>query len=277
MAHDFRVGLPDARLFPYEAWRPLIARELRPSAAGVVGYGDPAGHAGLRAALARHIGLSRGVRTGPDDVLVTTGTQQALDLIGQEWLLYGTALSDDGESALSVACVWRMRILFSTDEKEESPTILSGAPCMPDAADDRCMSIVQSLRRAAERLASRVTGSLATAQEISASTASAATARFLASLPKTDLATISAYQSTVRALTERQTKLDLSELLTPQMTAVQAVLASMPKVTPTVLSTQQTATETIAGLKKAQTDPEDPSRDAEVSDTAETDGEEDRD
>jgi GntR family transcriptional regulator/MocR family aminotransferase len=82
-AHDFRVGLPDARLFPYDAWRPLIARELRLSAAGVVGYGDPAGHAGLRAALARHIGLSRGVRTGPDDLLVTTGTQQALDLIGR--------------------------------------------------------------------------------------------------------------------------------------------------------------------------------------------------
>ncbi|MFF3349678.1 PLP-dependent aminotransferase family protein [Streptomyces sp. NPDC002779] len=81
--HDFRVGLPDARLFPYEVWRPLIARELRLSGAGAVGYGDPAGHAGLRAALARHVGLSRGVRTGPDDVLVTTGTQQALDLIGR--------------------------------------------------------------------------------------------------------------------------------------------------------------------------------------------------
>ncbi|MFI6856729.1 PLP-dependent aminotransferase family protein [Streptomyces sp. NPDC050416] len=82
-AHDFRIGLPDARLFPYDTWRPLIARELRLSADGALGYGDPAGHAGLRAALARHIGLSRGVRTGPDDVLVTTGTQQALDLIGR--------------------------------------------------------------------------------------------------------------------------------------------------------------------------------------------------
>ncbi|MFD9190172.1 PLP-dependent aminotransferase family protein [Streptomyces phaeochromogenes] len=81
--HDFRVGLPDARLFPYDAWRPLISRELRLSAAGAVGYGDPAGHAGLRAALARHIGLSRGVRTSPDDILVTTSTQQALDLIGR--------------------------------------------------------------------------------------------------------------------------------------------------------------------------------------------------
>ncbi|MBL1101835.1 MocR-like pyridoxine biosynthesis transcription factor PdxR [Streptomyces coffeae] len=82
-AYDFRAGLPDARLFPYDVWRPLVARELRLSAAGAVGYGDPAGHAGLRVALARHIGLSRAVRTGPGDVLVTNGTQQALDLIGR--------------------------------------------------------------------------------------------------------------------------------------------------------------------------------------------------
>ncbi|MFJ6657788.1 PLP-dependent aminotransferase family protein [Streptomyces sp. NPDC091377] len=98
VTHDFRTGLPDARLFPYDAWRPLIARELRPSAAGAVGYGDPAGHAGLRAALARHIRLSRGVRTGPEDVLVTTGTQQALDLVGRVLLGPGdrVAVEDPG-------------------------------------------------------------------------------------------------------------------------------------------------------------------------------------
>ncbi|MEU0861022.1 hypothetical protein ABZ352_37555 [Streptomyces griseofuscus] len=38
-----------------------------------------------------------------------------------EWLLYGSAVSDDGEDALSVACVWRMKLLFSTDEKDEGP------------------------------------------------------------------------------------------------------------------------------------------------------------
>ena len=36
---------------------------------GVVGDGDPADHAGLRAAPARRVGLSRGVRPGPDGVL----------------------------------------------------------------------------------------------------------------------------------------------------------------------------------------------------------------
>ena len=97
-AHDFRAGLPDARLFPYDAWRPLVSRELRLSASGAAGYGDPAGHAGLRTALARHIGLSRAVRTEPDDVLVTTGTQQALDLLARVLLEPGdrVAVEDPG-------------------------------------------------------------------------------------------------------------------------------------------------------------------------------------
>ncbi|WP_329392639.1 PIN domain-containing protein [Streptomyces lydicus] len=163
-----------------------------------------------------------------------------------EWLLYGSAVSDDGESALSVACVWRMKILFSTDEKEESPTILSGAPCMPDTADDRCMNVVRSLRQTAERLASRVTGSLTSAQDVSASAASAAAARLLASLPKADLATISAYQSTARALAEKQAKLDFSGILQPRMTGVEQLLASLPKITPQALALQQEAAKTIA-------------------------------
>src|SRR5947208_13421663 len=44
--YDFRVGIPDATLFPLETWRRLLARELR---AGFAHYADPAGHAGLRA------------------------------------------------------------------------------------------------------------------------------------------------------------------------------------------------------------------------------------
>src|SRR5262245_33327599 len=59
---DLRAGIPDASLFPYEAWRRLITRELRPAAIRHGMYGDPAGHDGLRAAIAHHVGLTRGVR-----------------------------------------------------------------------------------------------------------------------------------------------------------------------------------------------------------------------
>ncbi|GIG58226.1 GntR family transcriptional regulator [Longispora fulva] len=78
---DFRVGMPDRGLFPAGEWRRLVSAELRtvPPAA----YADPAGHPGLRAAIARHVGVSRSVRAGADDVLVTQGAQQALDLVGR--------------------------------------------------------------------------------------------------------------------------------------------------------------------------------------------------
>ena len=45
---DFRTGIPDATLFPYQSWRRLLARQLRPAAVGSGAYGDPAGHPGLR-------------------------------------------------------------------------------------------------------------------------------------------------------------------------------------------------------------------------------------
>ncbi|GIH21391.1 MocR-like pyridoxine biosynthesis transcription factor PdxR [Rugosimonospora africana] len=82
-AIDFRVGNPDPALFPIQTWRRLVGRELRRASFDPGGYGDPAGHAGLRAAIARHVGLSRSVRAGADDIVVTQGAQQALDLIGR--------------------------------------------------------------------------------------------------------------------------------------------------------------------------------------------------
>lgn len=81
--YDFKVGVPDFALFPLESWRRLVSRELRASVLGSADYTDPCGHPDLRTAIARHIGISRSVRAGADDVIVTNGAQQALDLVGR--------------------------------------------------------------------------------------------------------------------------------------------------------------------------------------------------
>jgi GntR family transcriptional regulator/MocR family aminotransferase len=96
--YDFRVGCPDARLFPFTRWRRLVARELRPGSLDWATYGDPGGHAGLRDAIARHIGVSRTVRAHADDVIVTQGAQQAFDLIGRVLIEAGAcvAVEDPG-------------------------------------------------------------------------------------------------------------------------------------------------------------------------------------
>jgi GntR family transcriptional regulator / MocR family aminotransferase len=81
--YDFRAGFPDATMFPFTVWRRQVARVLRPGTLDWGRYGEPGGHPDLRAAIARHIGISRSVRASADDVIVTQGAQQALDLIGR--------------------------------------------------------------------------------------------------------------------------------------------------------------------------------------------------
>jgi len=80
---DFRPGIPDAGLFPYQTWRRLLAQQLRPAAVAGGVYGDPAGQPDLRRAIARHVGVSRGVQTVAGHVVVTNGTQQAVGAGGQ--------------------------------------------------------------------------------------------------------------------------------------------------------------------------------------------------
>ena len=81
--YDFRTGVPDASLFPYRTWRRLMADQLRLESLGNGVYAHPAGHLGLRQAIARHIGVSRGVKATADDIIITNGTQQALDVIAR--------------------------------------------------------------------------------------------------------------------------------------------------------------------------------------------------
>jgi GntR family transcriptional regulator/MocR family aminotransferase len=95
---DFRPGIPDASRFPFAEWRTRMSRQFQRRAVGVGTHIGAAGHAGLRTAIARHIGVSRAVRATADDVIVTNGSQQAIDLIARVLLEPGdlVAVEDPG-------------------------------------------------------------------------------------------------------------------------------------------------------------------------------------
>jgi GntR family transcriptional regulator / MocR family aminotransferase len=95
---DFRPGIPDVGRFPFAAWRARVARQLHHRTVGSGAHIGAAGHADLRAAIARHIGISRAVRASADDVIVTSGSQQAIDLIARVMLEPGdmVAVEDPG-------------------------------------------------------------------------------------------------------------------------------------------------------------------------------------
>jgi GntR family transcriptional regulator/MocR family aminotransferase len=79
-ARPFRPGLPGLEFFPLELWARLVARRWRRVPRQLLDYGDPAGHAPLREAIAAYLREARAVRCEAEQVIVVTGAQQAVDL-----------------------------------------------------------------------------------------------------------------------------------------------------------------------------------------------------
>lgn len=76
---SFVLGQPAADLFPVGELQRALNATLREEGAEALGYEAPEGYAPLRAALARHL-LGLGLAASPDEVLITSGAQQAIDL-----------------------------------------------------------------------------------------------------------------------------------------------------------------------------------------------------
>jgi GntR family transcriptional regulator/MocR family aminotransferase len=76
----FRIGVPALDAFPFEVWARLMTRRWRRVSRQLLDYGDPAGYAPLRAAIATYLREARAVRCEPEQVLVVTGSQQGIDL-----------------------------------------------------------------------------------------------------------------------------------------------------------------------------------------------------
>jgi GntR family transcriptional regulator/MocR family aminotransferase len=95
---DLRSGCCDASLFPHRSWRRAVTWALRSGETTAGVYEHSAGHRDLRIAIARHIGVSRGIKASADDIIVTNGTQQALDLLARVLLAPGDRIAVEDPS-----------------------------------------------------------------------------------------------------------------------------------------------------------------------------------
>jgi DNA-binding transcriptional MocR family regulator len=77
---DFASLSADPDLCPVDEFRHAVRRVLLQQGRPLLDYGDPAGFAPLRHTLARRM-AAHGITVSADDVLVTHGAQQALDLV----------------------------------------------------------------------------------------------------------------------------------------------------------------------------------------------------
>jgi 2-aminoadipate transaminase len=82
---SFASGLPAADMFPITELQEACQRVLVEHGAHALQYGPTQGYRPLREMITRHT-ARYGITVTPDNVLVTSGSQQALDLIGRVFL-----------------------------------------------------------------------------------------------------------------------------------------------------------------------------------------------
>ena len=92
-AVPFTPSLPPSEFFPRKTWKRLLSREAARSGTAYWEYGASNGLHALREAIAAHATAMRGTRGSADQVIVTTSTQQAVELAAQ-------VLADPGD------CCW---------------------------------------------------------------------------------------------------------------------------------------------------------------------------
>lgn len=100
------LALPSADLFPLDDFRRCVDRVLRRHGRVLLQLGTTSGYAPLQEYIASQLALS-GVNISPDEVLITNGCQQSLDLIRQILVEPGEEVALENPTypgALSVFC-----------------------------------------------------------------------------------------------------------------------------------------------------------------------------
>ena len=105
---SFAGGFPDPSLFDIEGIRSASELALSDASAGaVLQYGATEGVPALRGALSRYM-QTQGCRVAADEVIVTTGSQQALDLLGKTLISPGDKVIVEGPTFLATIQCFRL-------------------------------------------------------------------------------------------------------------------------------------------------------------------------
>ena len=127
---SFAGGLPAREVFPVEAFQEACNRVLRDFGAQALQYSTTEGHAPLRDMIARHT-ARYGICISPENVMMTSGSQQALDLLGKILINPGDRVLVEAPTYLGALQAWNAYgaeyVSVPTDENGMVPEALEDA------------------------------------------------------------------------------------------------------------------------------------------------------
>ena len=131
----FRIGQPALAEFPFALWQRLERQTTSAQRVACAGYLDPAGHAPLRSAIAQWLLVSRGIRCDAAQVVITAGSQQALDLIARLLLDVGdeVIVEDPGYPGIRANLIAHGVLARPVPVDDEGLCIAQGAARWPKA------------------------------------------------------------------------------------------------------------------------------------------------
>ena len=104
---SFAGGFPDSAMFDVEGIKEAVNRALLEEPGGALQYGATEGYNPLKEQLAAFMG-TKGVEVAPDGLIVTTGSQQALDLLGKTMISPGDKVIVEGPTFLATIQCFRL-------------------------------------------------------------------------------------------------------------------------------------------------------------------------
>ncbi len=111
---SFAGGLPNPDLFPVKELKEASGKIFQTFGNDVLQYADSEGYKGLREVIARRYLDNKGLQISPDEVLITTGSQQGIDLLAKCLLNEGDTLVIEEPSylaAIQAFSIFRPRFL----------------------------------------------------------------------------------------------------------------------------------------------------------------------
>ncbi len=125
----FAPGDPDFSLFPLKLWQRIQNRVWRDARPELLDYGQAGGYLPLRRAVAEYLRASRSVNVSVEQVMITSGTQQSLDLCAQ-------MLADVGDIAwVEDPCYWAARRVFESCDLKLHPVAVDADGIAPTEQD----------------------------------------------------------------------------------------------------------------------------------------------
>lgn len=76
----FAASQPDMRMFPHRTWAKAVARVCRTTPEALLSRSAPFGNPDLRTAIADHVAQWRGISARPEQILITAGSTDALEI-----------------------------------------------------------------------------------------------------------------------------------------------------------------------------------------------------